>query len=50
MNAYKEAVLKESARILDYILKKELTDEEKERVISDSIENFNQPGLTCSLG
>jgi putrescine aminotransferase len=42
MSTYKDAVLEESARILGYILKEELTDEEKERIISDSVENFNE--------
>ncbi len=41
MTAYKVDVLKESTRILDYILKAELDAEEKDRIISDSIENFN---------
>ena len=36
----REAVLKESSRILDYILKDELTTEEKNRVVSDSVENY----------
>jgi hypothetical protein len=42
MTAYKDAVLEESSRIISYILKGELSDEEKERVITDSIENFNE--------
>ena len=41
MTAYKDAVLKESSRVLDYILKEKLSDEDKERIISDSIDNFN---------
>jgi len=41
MTAYKDDVLKESSRILDYILKDELAEDEKDRIIADSIENFN---------
>jgi putrescine aminotransferase len=36
----REAVIKESSRVLDYILKDELTTEEKNRVVSDSVENY----------
>lgn len=36
----REAVIKESSRILDLILKEKLTEEEKNRVVSDSIENY----------
>ena len=42
MAAYKEDVLKESSRILDYILKDELEADEKDRIVSDSIQNFNE--------
>jgi len=42
MTAYKDDVLKESSRILDYILKEELAEDEKDRIIADSIENFNE--------
>ena len=42
MAAYKDDVLKESSRILDYILKKELAEDEKNKIIADSIENFNE--------
>ncbi len=42
MSEYKGAVLQEASRILDYILKEELNEEEKDRVILDSIENFNE--------
>ncbi len=41
MTAYRDDVLKESSRILDYILKDELADEDKDRIVSDSIDNFN---------
>ena len=41
MATYKEDVLKESTRILDFILKDELDAKDKDRIISDSIENFN---------
>jgi putrescine aminotransferase len=36
------AVLQEASRILGYILKEELSEEEKDRIIHDSIENFNE--------
>ncbi len=36
----KASVLKESGRILDLILKKELNQEEKDRVVSDAVENY----------
>jgi putrescine aminotransferase len=42
MTAYKDDVLKESSRILDYILKDELDAGDKDRIISDSIDNFNE--------
>jgi putrescine aminotransferase len=42
MSEYKKAVLQEASRILAYILKQELNDQEKERIISDSIDNFNE--------
>lgn len=42
MTAYKNEVIKESTRILDYILKEELAEEEKDRITADSIENFNE--------
>ena len=41
MTGYKDDVLKESSRILDYILKDELAEDEKDRIITDSIDNFN---------
>ena len=40
-NSKKEA-LNEASRILNYILKPELSEEEKKRVIDDSVDNFNQ--------
>ena len=42
MTDYKDDVLKESSRILDYILKDELAEDEKDRIITDSIDNFNK--------
>ncbi len=42
MTTYKDDVLTESSRILDYILKDELAEDEKDRIIADSIENFNE--------
>jgi len=42
MTAYKDDVLKESSRVLDYILKAELSEDEKDRIVTDSIDNFNE--------
>lgn len=42
MKADTQAVLNEATRILEFILKTDLNAEDKERVISDSIDNFNQ--------
>ena len=42
MDKDKNIALKEASRILDYILKDELNPDEKERIIQDSIENFNE--------
>ncbi len=42
MDKYTKDTLQEASRILGYILKAELDDEEKERIISDSIDNFNE--------
>jgi putrescine aminotransferase len=42
MDRDKDIALKEASRILDYILKDELDPDEKERIIQDSIENFNE--------
>ncbi len=36
----REAVLKESSRILKMILKEELTEEEKQRIVADSVDNY----------
>ncbi len=41
MGLDKEKVLRESSRILNYILKDELADNEKDQIVSDAIENFN---------
>jgi len=42
MRSSKKEVLNQASRVLDYILKPELSEEEKKRVIDDSVENFNQ--------
>ncbi len=42
MAAYKKDVLKEASRILGYILKEGLAEDEKDRIVADSIENFNE--------
>lgn len=39
--ANKEAALKQTSKILNYILKDELTKEEKDQIVQDSIKNFN---------
>ncbi len=41
MKNYKDSVLKESSQVLEYILKDTLTENDKDRIISDSIDNFN---------
>ncbi len=41
MADYKDAVLKESSRVLDYILKETLTTEDKDQITEDSVGNFN---------
>ncbi|MBU2515744.1 putrescine aminotransferase [bacterium] len=41
MTKDKSKALQEATRILDYILKDKLEDEEKDRIVKDSIENFN---------
>ncbi|PKM84216.1 MAG: putrescine aminotransferase [Firmicutes bacterium HGW-Firmicutes-11] len=41
MAAYKEAALKEAKRVLGYIERPALTDDEKKQITKDSIENFN---------
>lgn len=38
----REAVITESSRIVDIIIKDSLTTEEKDRVVSDSVENYSQ--------
>ncbi|MCF8069319.1 MAG: putrescine aminotransferase [Desulfobacterales bacterium] len=42
MSMNKEAVLKEASRVLDYILKDGLSEDEKQQIIDDSIDNFNE--------
>ncbi len=41
MADYKDSVLKESSRVLDYILKETLTTEDKDQITQDSVGNFN---------
>jgi putrescine aminotransferase len=38
----KSTILEEAARVLDYILKEKLTEEDKNRIVQDSIVNFNE--------
>ena len=42
MSAEKEAVLKEATRVLEYITKEALSEADKDRIVQDSIENFNE--------
>ncbi len=42
MGINKEAVLQEATRVLDYIMKKDLTEADKNQIVQDSIENFNE--------
>jgi putrescine aminotransferase len=42
MGINKEAVLQEATRVLDYIKKKDLTETDKNQIVDDSIENFNE--------
>lgn len=42
MKIGKEAALQEAQKVLDFILKEELTDIEKDQIVKDSIENFNE--------
>jgi putrescine aminotransferase len=42
MTDYRDDVLKEASRILGYILKEELAEDEKDRIVTDSIDNFNK--------
>lgn len=37
----KQAALKEASKILDFILKDELEDNEKDQIVQDSLDNFN---------
>ena len=41
MKDYKDSVLKESSRVLEYILKDALSESDKDQITTDSIENFN---------
>jgi putrescine aminotransferase len=38
----KEEILEEASRILGYIMEENLTEEDKNRIVEDSIENFNE--------
>jgi putrescine aminotransferase len=42
MSLDRESIVKEASRILDYILKESLTDTDKHRIVTDSVENFNE--------
>ena len=42
MSSKKEAALQEATRVLQYILKDELTEDDKNQIVKDSIENFNE--------
>lgn len=42
MPDYRKDVLLEASRVLDYILKEKLTEEDKDRIVADSVDNFNE--------
>jgi putrescine aminotransferase len=42
MSSSRKEVLNLASRVLDYILKPELSEEEKKKIIDDSVDNFNQ--------
>jgi len=42
MSSSKKEVLNQASRVLDYIMKPELSEEEKKRIIDDSVDNFNE--------
>ena len=42
MGNEKETALKEATRVLQYILKDELAEDDKNQIVKDSIENFNE--------
>ena len=42
MSCSKKEVLNQASRVLNYILKPELSEDEKKRIIEDSVDNFNQ--------
>jgi putrescine aminotransferase len=42
MSSSKKEVLNQASRVLDYIMKPDLSEEEKKRVVDDSVDNFNQ--------
>jgi putrescine aminotransferase len=42
MSYSKNEALNQASRVLDYILKPELSEDEKKRIIGDSVDNFNQ--------
>ncbi len=42
MNDNQHHALQEASRVLGYILKEQLSDGEKDRIISDSVKNFNE--------
>lgn len=41
MTAYRDAALKEAKKVLGFIERRELTDEEKKQITTESVENFN---------
>ncbi len=42
MSSSKKEALNQASRVLDYIMKSDLSEEAKRRVIDDSVDNFNQ--------
>ncbi|SDK03019.1 putrescine aminotransferase [Natronincola ferrireducens] len=42
MKTDKKKALQEAQKVLDFILKEELTDQEKDQIVKDAIQNFNE--------
>ena len=42
MSDYKKDVLEEASRVLSYILSENLSAEEKDNIVNDSVYNFNE--------
>ena len=42
MKAYKDVALKEAKKVLDFVIKDELTNDDKDLIVKESIENFDK--------